>query len=150
MFVKCLLYHVGCPLVDLDSRLGFIGGCLYPPYVDICVRVVIQTKISGSGVKSKSLENPVNGSSVREPIPNPDTPETYPKRSGVPVIVPPPPPPVLQPPPKGSPSPLLKTPSMAKPSALVSASASTASDAAPVSNDVADDLDEDFGDFQAA
>lgn len=101
-------------------------------------------------MKSKQSEQAVNGSSVKEPMPNPDTPESYPKRSGVPIIVPPPPPPVLQPPPKGSPSPHLRSPSMIKTSAPVSASASTAGDAAPVSNDAEDDLDEDFGDFQAA
>lgn len=104
------------------------------------------TKISGSVLKSKSLEKTLSGSGAREPMPNPDTPENYPKRSGVPCIVPPPPPPVLQPPP----SPLLKTPSMAKPSASVSESVATASNATPVSNDAAEDLDEDFGDFQAA
>jgi hypothetical protein len=108
--------------------------------------VVDQTKISGSVLKSKSLEKTLSGSGAREPMPNPDTPENYPKRSGVPCIVPPPPPPVLQPPP----SPLLKTPSMAKPSAPVSESVATASNATPVSNDAAEDLDEDFGDFQAA
>ena len=101
-----------------------------------------QTKLSGSGLKSKSLEKTLDGSGAREPMPNPDTPENYPKRSGVPCIVPPPPPPVLQPPPKASPSPLLKTPSLVKPSAPVSAPA--------LLGDVADDLDEDFGDFQAA
>jgi len=115
--------------------------------IDICIRVLIQTKISGTGVKSKPVEKTVSVSSIREPMPNPDTPESYPKRSGLPIIVPPPPPPVLQPPPKGGASPLLKTPSMAKPSAP---SATTGRVAAPVSDNVADDVDEDFGDFQAA
>lgn len=90
------------------------------------------TKLSGSSVKSKPS---VNGSSQ---MPNPDTPESYPnKRAGVPITLPPPPsPPLLQPPPK---SPLLKTPSMA---------AKPSPPPAPASTD--DDLDDDFGDFQAA
>ena len=132
-------------MLTLFSILGF-GSRVNKKFI----RAVNQTKISGNVLKSKSLEKTLNDSGVREPMPNPDTPENYPKRAGVPCIVPPPPPPVLQPPPKASPSPLLKTPSMAKPSAPVSASDSTESGAAPASSDVADDLDEDFGDFQAA
>lgn len=109
-----------------------------------------QTKLSGNGLKPKPLEKYVNRSGVREPMPNPDTPENYPKRSGVPCIVPPPPPPTLQPPPKASPTSLIKTPSLVKPSAPASVPDSTGRDASSVFNDAADDLDEDFGDFQAA
>lgn len=98
-------------------------------------------------------EKTVDGSGQREAMPNPDTPENYPKRSGLPFLAPPPTPPI-QPAAKGSPTPPLRVPSI---SAVKSSESSPASKPTTVRTQafmesplVTDDFDEDFGDFQAA
>ena len=97
-------------------------------------------------------EKTVNGSGQREAMPNPDTPENYPKRSGLPCLAPPPTPPI-QPAAKGSPTPPVRAPSISavKSSEFFPASTPIAATQAILESTlITDDIDEDFGDFQAA
>lgn len=98
-------------------------------------------------------EKTVNGSGQREAMPNPDTPENYPKRSGLPCLAPPPTPPI-QPAAKGSPTPPVRAPSISavksSESFLASKPIAATTQAFTESTHITDDIDEDFGDFQAA
>ena len=98
-------------------------------------------------------EKTVDGSGQREAMPNLDTPKNYPKQSGLPCLAPPPTPPI-QPAAKGSPTPPVRAPSISAVKSSESFPASkpiaATTQAFTESTHITDDIDEDFGDFQAA